>query len=301
MARSRDPRFRPGRRSVPLARRIATAGWLAVAVAAPMSAPQAGDDALLEAGDRAREAGADADAIGLYNRAAAEDHVAPARAATIRAKLSEAHRAVGSYDLAVAEATAAIALDPTAAEAYAARGRAYAKKGLYEKAVADYDAAIARKPDFALAFNDRGRAYFYQGRFAAAAADFEARLRIPPRHVFPMLWLYLARARMGADGAAELAAATAGQDGKHWINSVVSLYLGRAGPEAVLAAAADPDPRERREKEAEAFFYIGQYYLLKGERETAARYFRATMDTGLKSFYEYTGAQVELQRMGLGG
>lgn len=300
MTRSCDPRLHPRRRSI-LLRRTATAGWFAVAVLVPMSAAQAGDVALLEAGNRAREADANADAIGLYRRAAAEKHVPSARAATIRGKLSEAYRAVGNYDLAVTEATAAIALDATAAEAYAARGRAYAKKGLYDKAIADYDAAIARKSDFALAFNDRGRAYFYQGRFTAAAADFEARLRIPPRHVFPMLWLYLARARMGVDGTAELAAATAGRDGKFWINSVVSLYLGRAGPDAVLAAAADSDPKERQEKKAEASFYIGQYYLLKGERESAARYFRATIDTGLKSFYEYTGAQVELKRMGLGG
>ena len=48
---------------------------------------------------------------------------------------------------------------------------------------------------------------------------------------------------------------------------------------------------------AEAYLYIGQYYLVNGDEKAAAGYFRKVVDTQITRFYEYTGAEVELRRL----
>ncbi|MCH7956561.1 MAG: hypothetical protein IIB63_03305 [Proteobacteria bacterium] len=83
----------------------------------------------------------------------------------------------------------------------------------------------------------------------------------------------------------------------HWIYQAALLYLGKASPKQVLDAARKGDPHKRREREAEAYFYIGQYYLVNGDEKAAAGYFRKVVDTGITRFYEYTGAEVELRRL----
>ena len=48
---------------------------------------------------------------------------------------------------------------------------------------------------------------------------------------------------------------------------------------------------------AEAYLYIGQYYLVNGDEKASAGYFRKVVDTQITRFYEYTGAEVELRRL----
>lgn len=83
----------------------------------------------------------------------------------------------------------------------------------------------------------------------------------------------------------------------NWPGQVIALYLGRTSPEQVLAATADRDEKRRRELECEAFFYIGQYHLLKGRRPKAAEFFRKAVETGVTDFIEYQSAKVQLKRM----
>lgn len=274
-------------------------GVLAAVVLMLAAPAQADEDSPVKAGDAAQHRRDYGAAIGLYSRAMENSGVARGRRAEILVKRSKAYLAWGRFEDALRDANAAVEAKPGFARAFNSRGLAYAKSGLYQKAIADYGTAIEREPDFARAYNNRGRAYFFLGRFRQAAADFAARLKFKPRHVYPMLWLYLARQRSGASGAAELAANVSGQKGKHWIRTVAALYLGKTSAEKMLAAARHGDPKKRREREAEAFFYLGQQRLLAGDSKAAAKYFRSTLATGLVGFYEYTGAKVELQRMGI--
>jgi lipoprotein NlpI len=188
-------------------------------------------------------------------------------------------------------------INPGLAEALNGWGLVFAKKGLYDRAIADYGATLKLKPDFAFAYTNLGKVYFYQGNFSEAAASFENRLKIKPLHVYPMLWLYLARARMGQDPKMELSDYMANVRKGHWIYQAALLYLGKATPEQVLDAARKGNPHKRREREAEAYFYIGEYYLVNGDEKAAAGYLRKVIDTQITRFYEYTGAEVELQRL----
>ena len=252
----------------------------------------------VEAGDKARHGGAFKEAVGLYTQAIGSGHIDGAALAGAYVKRGDTYRDQSLYDQAISDFAQALKINPGFAEALNGRGLVFAKKGLYDRAIADYGATLELKPDFAFAYTNLGRAYFYQGNFSKAAASFEDRLKIKPRHVYPMLWLYMARARMGGqDPKTELAGYMANAKKGHWIYQAAMLYLGQATPEQVLDAARKGNPHKRLEREAEAYFYVGQYFLVNGDEKAAAGYFRKVIGTGISRFYEYTGAEVELRRL----
>jgi hypothetical protein len=59
----------------------------------------------------------------------------------------------------------------------------------------------------------------------------------------------------------------------------------------MLAAATKPDER------CEAQFYLGEWYLLRGDRAAAAAALQLAVDTCPKPFYEYDGAVIEQMRL----
>jgi lipoprotein NlpI len=270
---------------------------LAAAVLIGAAPVQANVRADVKAGDEARHDGAFAKAAGLYTQAIGSGHIDGAALAGAYVKRGDTYRDQGLYDQAIADFSTALKITPGLAEAVNGRGLVFAKKGLYDQAISNYAAAIELKPDLAFAYTNLGRSYFFQGNFSKAVASFEDRLKIKPRHVYPMLWLYLARARSGGEPMAELAGYIAGAKKGHWIYMAAQLYLGKATPEQVLDAARNGNRHKLRERETEAYFYIGQYFLMNGDAKAAAGYFRNVIDLGISRFYEYTGAEVELRRM----
>jgi lipoprotein NlpI len=76
------------------------------------------------------------------------------------------------------------------------------------------------------------------------------------------------------------------------------MYLGEVTPEQCLAAASDKDPKRDKEMKCEAYFYVGQFYLIRGDKERASESFRRCIATGLTSYREYIYAQGELKRLG---
>jgi tetratricopeptide (TPR) repeat protein len=115
----------------------------------------------------------------------------------------------GEYDMAIADFTEAINLDPDMASAWMLRGRAlfasvskvYAvgenfssvrtivtagsvvseeKKAVYDRAIADFTQAIRLDPNNANAYRERGNAYSDKGDYDRAIADYNQALRLDP-------------------------------------------------------------------------------------------------------------------------
>ncbi len=82
------------------------------------------------------------------------------------------------YDLALAEFTKAINIDPRFAEAYLNRGLLYAVQGKPDLALSDYNQALNINPRDAIAYRNRGNLYKEQGKPDLALSDFNHLLPI---------------------------------------------------------------------------------------------------------------------------
>jgi tetratricopeptide (TPR) repeat protein len=135
-----------------------------------------------------------------------------------------------------------------------------------------------------------GYAHFYQGDFAAAALDLQE--AVDGTNAYPILWLYLARARTGRqDAKKDLEQMAAGLKPEQWPSPVIKLFLEQGTPEAMMAAADKP------EEQCEAQYYLGQWLLLRGDRANSIEALRNAVKSCPKDFVEYAGALAELKRL----
>jgi tetratricopeptide (TPR) repeat protein len=209
-----------------------------------------------------------------------------------------AWRVLDNLQRAIADFTEAIGLNPRYGAAYGWRGRLLVDKGEYDRAVANYTEALKVFPDDDGYFGNRGYAQFYRADFPASAADLHRAIELIPYSILnedhaPML--YLARARAGQDGTADLAA-----QADRWkrINAriplSVDLYLGRSSPEAVLEAG-----KASLRILCESNFHVGQWHLIRNNRDAARRLLQTASGKNCDGFHPtHPGAVAELKRMG---
>lgn len=88
----------------------------------------------------------------------------------------------GSWDEAIAEADAAIALDPEYGGAYNSRGNIHGMRGQTEQAVADYSKAITLNPQDAEAHHSRGAMRVLAEEYDQALADFTRAIELNPQY-----------------------------------------------------------------------------------------------------------------------
>jgi tetratricopeptide (TPR) repeat protein len=140
------------------------------------------DEAILEL-DRALAIAANS-ADGYFSRAGAyvskgdRDRVTADELAT--GDPSRVYDGKDDYDKAIADYSAALAINPATPEILCARGHAYRRKGDYERAIEDYTVALGVKPDCRDALNSRGIVHYRMGAHKLAIKDWEAILRIDP-------------------------------------------------------------------------------------------------------------------------
>jgi tetratricopeptide (TPR) repeat protein len=209
------------------------------------------------------------------------------------------HSASGEYDQAIADESHAIELAPNFPEAYHARAfdRAYRgdlKGGRgdlahaielapqvacfyqelgsfdnllknHDQALADFDQAIRLAPQFNVAMDAKAKTLFNLGRYDEAAAEFREVIRLTPGDYYPVLWLHIARMRAHEDDAEEYRAGKASLDMSQWPARIFDLFEGKVSAPAMRKAA----DAQSDEGECEGAVFAGQYYLTKGDVQSA--------------------------------
>jgi len=106
-----------------------------------------------------------------------------------------------NYDLAIAEYTEAIRLDPSNSDTYYfARAQVYKfNKKDNDNAIADYSESIRLKPSY-VRYYTRGDVYLEKGDYAKAIADYEESLRLKPDNTAVKDKISVARGRAGVGG-----------------------------------------------------------------------------------------------------
>jgi len=204
----------------------------------------------------------------------------------------------GESDAAMADFEAAIKINPRYAAAYFNRGNALAATGETERALKDYDAAIRNNKRNVNAYIARGALLLASGASAKARADMKQAARIAPKNAYAVLWSDIAERRAKQKGRLAVKNGTKGLDMKAWPAPVVRLYAGEIKPDAVLAGADSPSDTVKAAQVCEANFYSGEYALIGGAREDAAKLFQTAVKDCPRGFLEGIAAAAELKGMG---
>lgn len=221
--------------------------------------------------------------------------IEPGNAVALRLR-SEVRGMAGDYKGALADSGAAILHGMRNAPMYYRRGLLHRALDDVPRAIEEHGRALELDPRFVPALESRGRHLYHAGRFEAADKDFAAALAIRASGI-DSIWLALARAHRGIDGAPVLEEGLARlKDGK-WPAPVMLFLLGRLDREGLMARAASTDDKARKEQECEARYYMAARLLAAGKPGEARPLLVKAAGECPTNFIEYDGAVIELERM----
>lgn len=203
--------------------------------------------------------------------------------------LGEGHMALGlclywgekKYDAALKEFELAAQISPSNAKIYDYVGGIYRRQGRWREAVASYERALSLDPRNASIANFAGNNYLYVRDWRAAAACYNHALEINPDYVTARIRLACLEVFRNANPAAgrrilENIPASLDSDGEVALTRWDMAMLERdyAAAEKILRDL----PVEKFEaRDAPKTFYQGRTALARGDKESAQRYFAATI------------------------
>jgi lipoprotein NlpI len=180
------------------------------------------------------------------------------------------------------------------------RGESYRRFGQFEKSITDLTNAIALgAATDGLTYRGRGIAKYYAGRLEEANVDFakSGELSDKETRIYADMWLVTTSGLLRKPIPEALAARAAADAGGDWPRAGLAMLAGKLSPDDMLKSLEKKQGDERQLALAEAYFYLGQYYLVAGDRKKAQENFEKTRSLGIINFIEHGCAEFELERL----
>ena len=190
-----------------------------------------------------------------------------------------------------------VEIDPNNINAYVDLGIIYMKFGDYNAAIGYCEEAISLDNKNDYAYENKGYAIFYSNKYEEAFKIFQHCLNLDPTDKYRFLWEFISCERSGRSGKDILRKRLEGTQSNEWPENLIKLFLDEIKPEAVLNNPKIAKPMTNIQAECEAFFFIGQYFILKGDLSKAREYFQKSVATEVKEFLEYLFSRKELERL----
>src|SRR5215467_8111701 len=117
--------------------------------------------------------------------------------------------------------------------------------------------------------------------------DWQKRQRILPRPAMPVTWTYQ---RLGQPLPETLLARASAATRGEWPRPALAVLAGRLSPEEMLKLLERRSGDERKVAVAEAYFYLGQYYMGRGDKAKAREFFEKTRRLNIVTHTEHAAA-----------
>jgi lipoprotein NlpI len=213
---------------------------------------------------------------------------------------SNARTDLGMVKDALADANEALKLTPNSSDSLRCRAHVHFAAGEFEKAITDYSKSITLGATDAKVLQQRGIAKFYAGRLTEAAEDFAKASDTGEKESQPYadLWLSWTYQRLGQplpDSMRERVTMDARGD---WPRPALAVLAGKLAPEEMLKLLERKSANERRMATSEAYFYLGQYYMGRGDKIKAGEFFGKVRRLNMVMNTEHKAAGFELQSLG---
>jgi len=201
-----------------------------------------------------------------------------------------------NMDGALADFTQCTLLDPANSTVYLTRGMIESYQGDYARSISDYNQAQELDPKYADGYYHRGVSKLGAGDDAGALADFEQAMEgNPGQPNFSQVFYRLVQIKMSQ---APNPAPTIIQEWKNkWAQTLYQYLTGEIDEAALLAQAEKQHAEPPAGQKCEAYFFIGEMRLARGDKTGARDYLEKCVSTKQKSHNEYGLARAELARL----
>ncbi|MCE1245047.1 MAG: tetratricopeptide repeat protein [Firmicutes bacterium] len=190
-----------------------------------------------------------------------------------------------------------VSLEPENYSAYFNMGVAYTKLGQYSEGLKCLDKAISLHPGEFPLYAEKGSNYFSSDMMDKSAECFKQASQINPTDNYMHLMYGLALMRQGKDGAGYFREYLEKNKDKEWPKPVFRMLSESITPAECLKMAVDGEKDKMMQRKCEAYFYIGEYYLIKNDKAKAKEYFEKCVATGVNYFNEYYFSKAELKKL----
>ena len=203
---------------------------------------------------------------------------------------------LGKLDEALQDANEAIKIAPNAGDSYRCRGYVHLVRGEFAKSISDYSKTVSLGGGTSDIYKLRGVAKFYSGRLEEAAEDFAKAGDADDLEstLYSRLWLSWTLQRLNKPLPDAVASLAATQAHGEWPRPALALLAGALPPQEMLNMLDAKTGDDRAMALAEGYFYLGQYYAVRGDTEKARGYFEKTRLQQVLPYMEHIAAGFEL-------
>ena len=138
------------------------------------------------------------------------------------------------------------------------------------------------------------------GDLGGAIDDFARSIALDPREPYIRLFEFVALARLGRrEEASERLGAyleSGAPDG--WPKPLIRYYLGAGTLEEIDSAVAEAPEAKQAGYRFDRDFYLGEWALIRGDRQSAMRRLRSVLESELREYLEYDLAQADYLSLG---
>lgn len=210
---------------------------------------------------------------------------------------------LGRYDEGLRDVNEALRLAPNVTNLLSCRGEVYFQGGQFEKSIADHSKAVALGATESSVFRGRGTSRLYAGRLEEAAADFEKASELADKEtrIYCDIWLASIYGRLGKPIPDAIVKSAVAEASGEWPRPALAAMTGAMSPADMLKRIDQKKGDERDMALAEGYFYLGQRYLVVGDKKTAQAFFEKSRQVGIFTYTEHMAAAFELQRLAKAG
>jgi tetratricopeptide (TPR) repeat protein len=161
-------------------------------------------------------------------------------------------------------------------------GVAKYQAGDRDGALVDFSRAIQAQKDYGPAYYAKASLLFVMGKYTDASDVLQKWVADNQNDTYGWMLAYVANARGGNADRGTLSGMQGLTDEGSWLGQTLALYMDQITPEKYIKAVKQISAPGKRVEEAEMVstnFFVGEALLIKGDKEGAAKYLKASADS----------------------